>query len=272
MNTKTKTKTKSKTKAKTKAKSKTKVNTNVKKYNKNNNKKIISDGGGSFLGGIIQTPQKKNYTVPGQAYVKMFNPNLLITTQQQKENKLSIVFNKQSPNPIDIAKSLKTTILDSNVVSREPYLFIDSMGKYLIVMYSKVIKNQILKKKLFWIIGYMNRVPVKIFNYMEPEVLPNTTQNLFIQIYKYPVNDKTNNFIKINTSVYDNNSDKAKKQIEAYDELNIYLTPKIISKQVSIIKTINFIVKGNPNQGFSLFNMMTKSPTQSRKMMKLSHA
>jgi hypothetical protein len=234
-----------------------KRNKNTKKYNSNKNKK----GGADFFGGLIQVPDKKNYNVklPGSRYAKMLNPNLYIsskTKNNKKNNKsnqsqqLKIIFNYRDVNQLDIANSPDNTTIDNTLTTQEPYIFINSYKyKFLIVMYRQIINiDKTYKNLLYWLAGYYHRNYTRIFPYIEPNVRPGERSNYIIKIYKCPDNDISNNFLKIN------NIDKAK----AYEELNEYIK----KYELYPITTINFTVKGNPNKGISLFNMVKTQPKQ----------
>jgi hypothetical protein len=236
------------------------------------------NGGADFFGGLIQTSKQKNYSVPGEKYTKLLNPNLYISVKQKdsKNNKysdknsekLKIIFNRGASNAIDISQVSNNTLLYSNVVTKEPYLFINSMGKYLIVMY-KEIQNQNFEKikLLYWLIGYNNYNIKKIFNYIEPNVPTGTTENFTIKIYKLPNNYMELNLIKIDTIVNHNNIYNEKNLIKAYNDLfNKYLKPYNLLSTTNI----NFKVKGSSNQGIDIFSMFDKNKQQQTKFAKFA--
>jgi hypothetical protein len=248
----------------------TNANNTNKKYNTNKTKK----GGADFFGGLIQVPKKKNYNVqiPGSRYAEILNPNLFMSVPQKNSknisnsgDKLKIIFNYRMPNPKDISKLPNNTILFSNVVSKEPYLFINSMGKYLVVMYKEELNNQNLKiKLLYWLIGYINYTTKKIFSYIEPNVPTGSVADFTIKIYKIPDNYNIDfNLIKINIIVNHDNVYNKTKLNKAYDEfLNTYITPfKLVPTTI-----INFKVKGSEKQGIDLLTMLSK------KFMKMENA
>ena len=116
-------------------------------------------------------------------------------------------------------------------------------------MYRQVLNlDKTYKNLLYWLIGYYHRNLSKIFPYIEPDVRAGFSNKYIIKVYKCPDTDIDNNFFKIN------NVDKEK----AYAEFNDYIN----KTKPTLLTTINFIVKGNPNKGISLFNMVSKQPTQ----------
>ena len=235
---------------------------NVKKFKKYNTEKYNpKHGGADFFGGLVKVPEKKNYSVqiPGAKYVSLLNPNQYMSIKNNKKHnqkkinsdKLKIIFNRQAKhNQIDIANSPNNTTLFSDAVRTEPFLFIYSMGKYLVVMYKEVFNAQNVKiKLLYWLIGYVNYNIKKIFSYIEPDVPPDMLADFTIKIYKLPDNYMEFNLIKINATVNHNSIYNSSKLSKAYNEFfNKYIEPyKLIPTT-----TINFKVKGSKNQGFEL--------------------
>ena len=256
MKTKTKTKTKTKKKGAREGYGFLRKN-KTKKYNKN--KKRTSSEGGGFLdsigNSIIHVPKKKNYTVgtPGSGLIKTLSSltNSGEKSQLQKQQQLlSIIFNYRLSNQIDITKIKPSTVISSNSITREPYVLLNSMGKYLLVMYREVNKKNIAKPVLLlhFLIGLKNRSLVKLFPYNEPNVKSGKIQSFVIKLYKYVDTDNTDNFIKIN------NFNKKK----AYEEFAIYITPNVINKKLSVINTFRFMVKGEIGSGVNLFNILSK--------------
>ena len=231
-------------------KNKKNINKNL-KYNTNKTKK----GGADFFGGLIQVPEKKNYNtrLPGSRYVKLLNPNLYVSKPNSYNNKsdqLKVVFNYRDRNQLDIANLPDNTVIDSTLTTSEPYVFINSYKyKFILVMYRQVINiDKTYKNLLHWLIGYYHRNYTRIFPYIEPDVRAGFRNKYTIKIYKCPETDTNNNFLKIN------NIDQAK----AYEEFNAYMN----KTKLTLITTINFSVKGNPNKGFNLFNMINRGPKQ----------
>jgi len=229
--------------------------------------KIHKGGKNSFLKGIAHSlvqVRHNDYKVhaPGAGLFTMLNPKKIASFGKlDKPKPLSIIFNYQSPNAIDITDASDNTELSSNVISTEPYVFFESLGKYIISMcrikYEKTqFQSQLqLKPKLLlhWLVGYNNRMQKKIFSYIAPNIKLGKIHSFMIQIYKYPdtynVNDP--NFVKIN-----NIDNKAK----AYEEFKNYI---YISK-IAPIKTINFKVKGDLD-GINIFNMLNTKRSQKLK-------
>ena len=231
------------------------------------------NGGADYLGGLISTPGKKNYSVPGEKYTHLFNPNsyLSIKKKNRKNNKINqklyIIFNRNKHNSIDITQAPNNTILYSNIVTKEPYLFINSMGKYLIVMYKEVIQNFVKIKLLYWLMGYINYNTKKIFHYIEPNVPAGVTADFTIKIYKLPNDYIDLNNVKINIEVNHNNIYNEIKLNKAYNFLfNTYLKPyKLLP-----VTNINFKVKGSSNQIVDIFSIYDKQH-QKNKMAKYLH-
>jgi hypothetical protein len=233
---------------------------------------IKLNGGADFFKGLIKTGQK-NYSVPGEKYIHSFNPNKYLSKvkNNSKSNtnrkQLEIIFNRNGSNKIDITNEPNNTILYSNVVINEPYLYIESMGKYLIVMYREVLINFEKKKLLYWLMGYINYNIKKIFNYISPNVPVGTTADFTIRIYKLPKNYIDINNVKIDTIVNHNDVYNQQKLIKAYNVLfDTYLKPYKLLPATNI----NFKVKGSSNQMIDILNIVDKNQQQT-KMAKYSH-
>lgn len=234
---------------------------------------IKLNGGADFFGGLIKTGHK-NYSVPGEKYTKLLNPNLYISkkTEQNKntnknDQKLKIIFNRSASNEIDISQEPNNTLLYSNVVTKEPYLFIKSSDKFLIVMYKEVQNQNFEKiKVLYWLVGYNNYNIKKIFNYIEPNIPAGTISNFTIKIYKLPINYMDLNLIKIDTIVNHNNIYNQKKLIKAYNDLfNKYLKPYNLLSTTNI----NFKVKGITKQFIDIFNIVD-TQTKEKQHLKMA--
>ena len=217
-------------------------------YTTNKNKK----GGATFLGGLVETRKTYNSTFPGSKYTKMLNPNLYISIKNKhsknnnKSNQLRIIFNYRSANKVDIANLPDNTVIDNTLTTIEPNVFINSYKyKFLLVMYRLNLNiDKTYTKLLYWLVGYYHRNLTRIFPYIEPDVKPGFSSKYTIKIYKCPDTDTSNTFLRIN------NIEKAK----AYAEFNEYIN----KVKPMLLTTINFIVRGDPNKGISLFNIINK--------------
>jgi hypothetical protein len=222
-------------------------------------KKSKTNGGGilsSIGSAIVKVPKEKNYTVraPGSGMLQMLNPSKLelITksiTKPDSQDIIKIIYNYHLSNEINIINKSPNTILSSENLYKEPYVLINNMGKYLLVMYRIINKKNIPTPKLLlhWLVGYVNRMPFKIFNYIAPTTKAGRINNFVFKLYKLP-NNNDNNFIKIN------NINKKK----AYIEFNNYVK----LQNLLPINTYNIKVKGDSNQGINLFNMLGKQKTK----------
>ena len=246
---------------------------------KQKTKQLIHKGGKhGFLSGIAKSLVQVRHNdyevhVPGAGLFTALNPKHLATfTKTDKPKPLSIIFNYKTPNAIDLADISDNTELSSNAIVREPYVFIDSMGKYIIAMYRIIynkpqspLQSQLLYKLqsrypsqylpqekpkilLHWLVGFNDRMQKKIYSYIAPHVKLGKTHNFIVEIFKYPENNNNKldpNFVKIN-----NIDNKAK----AYEEFKVYM---YISKIISV-KKINFRIKGDI-EGIDIFNMLNKT-------------
>ena len=201
---------------------------NFKKNSKKNTKNFYS-GAGNFLNQlskqVIQVPTTKNYSV-----------GLGFSSQKPVNQNIKIIFNYPQPNQVDITTMSPTKILSSNLFIKEPYIYFSLPGKYLIVMYREQIKENKSIISLFFLVGYLNNqmkidAQKKIFFYNEPKFKPGKIKKLAIKIYKYPVNDNTENFVKINNI----NNKK-----EAYKEFNVYLN----ANKLQTVNTFILNIKG----------------------------
>jgi len=237
-------KTKTNSKNKTKSRNKSKTNSRNKTKSRTRTKK----GGGildSIGSAIVQVPKKKDYSVhiPGSDLAK----TLSSFTKTEKEQILKIIFNYRKSNQIDITTISPNKLISSDSITNEPYVLLNSMGKYLIVMYREVIKKNIPTPKLLlhFLLGYINRSPTKIFSYIAPNPKFGKTQKFIIKLYKYPPTDTTSNFLKINNF---------KKQ-KAYEEFNTYIN----NNKLLPINTFSFLVKGEASAGINLLNILSQS-------------
>jgi hypothetical protein len=228
-----------------------KTKNKTKKNNINIKRMEPSKKGGSILDSIaksiIHVPKKKNYTVraPGMGLIRSLS-SFTNSEKQNQEKILSIIFNYRLYNEIDITNTTQSSIISSNSITREPYILLDSMGKYLIVMYREINKKNLPVPKLLlhFLIGFINRIPIKIFPYNAPNIKSGKIQSFVIKLYKCPATDNTQNFIKIN------NINKK----EAYKEFSTYIS---INKLLPI-NTFRFMVKGEIGASGNLFDIMSR--------------
>ena len=99
------------------------------------------------------------------------------------------------------------------------------------------------KLLLYWLVGYVNRTASTLFHYIQPDVKTGRTHRFVIKLYKFPVTDKTNTFMKIN------NINKQKAYIEFQDYIK--------SQNLISVTTLQFKVRNTGQNGldiFSLFN------------------
>ena len=230
-----------KKKSKTIAKS---VKSAFRKQSKIQSNNKLSLKGGNFLDAlsktIISIPKEKDYRVryPGSGLINLLDPSKLGSQKKTNNTKLlQLIYNYRQPKQRDISDISINEVLDTNLVSSKPYININSMNKYLLVMYRQVKKKNspLPKLLLYWLVGYVNRTGTTLFHYIQPNVKTGRTHRFVIKLYKYPVTDKTNTFIKIN------NVNKQK----AYEEFQNYIK----SQNLIAIKTIQFIVKNTGNIG-----------------------
>lgn len=208
-------------------------------------------GGGIFetIGkSLVQVPKEKNYTVrvPRSGLFKMLNPEKLVDKPTVK-SLITITYNKSLDTRFNIADISPSIPISSNTINREPYVIINDIGKYLLVMYRIVKKKNSNTPKLLlhWLIGFINYVPTKIFNYIAPNTKLGKLNKFIFKLYKLPdTNDKS--FIKIN------NINKKK----AYDEFSTYINANNLLPMNNYI--YNILVKGDSGEGLNLFNMFSK--------------
>jgi len=240
---------------------KKKTRTQKQNHKPKQNKNHLTHKGGkqSFLSAIghsLVHVKKNDYKihVPGSGLFTVLNPKKLSSFGKlDKPKPLSIIFNYKTPNSIDLADISDNTELSSNAIIREPYVFIDSLGKYIIAMYRIIYKNNKTKILLHWLVGFNNRDQKKIFSYIAPNVKLGSIHRFMLIIYKYPntYNSNDPNFVNIN-----NIDNKAK----AYEEFRNY----IYMSKIVPIKTIIFRVKGDI-QGIDIFNMLNKTSSSKLK-------
>ena len=253
-----------KKKSKTIAKS---VKSAFRKKSKIQSNNKLSLKGGNFLDAlskqIISIPKEKDYRVryPGSGLINLLDPSKLEgSLSNTKQKLLTIIYSYKQPNQYDISDIDNSEILDNSVVSSKPYININSMNKYLLVMYRQVKKKNLPLPKLllYWLVGYVNRTGTTLFHYIQPNVKTGRTHRFVIKLYKYPVTDKTNTFIQIN------NVNKQKAYIEFQDYIQ--------SQGLISVVTLQFKVRNTGQNGldlFALFNKKQKKNTQNKKLKKL---
>ncbi len=235
-----------KTKVKMNMKTKAKMNMKTKKQlrTKLNNTKIK---GGNFLNtisnSVFKNTKKKDYHVhvPGSNFVKSLTSTISNTKQT---NILNVIFERNSPKPIDITNISSSTLVSSISTEKEPYISVNSMDKYLIAIYREKNKknNPTPIFLLHFLVGYINRTPTKLFHYISPKLKPGKKQKFILNLYKYPINDKTKIFTKINN---------VNKKL-AYQEFNTYIN----TVKIPVIKQIIYIINGELGSSINLFNML----------------
>ena len=235
------------------------INKKCKSKFKSNKFRSNKLGGGIFesIGkSLVQVPKKKNYTVhvPRSGLFKMLNPENFVNKPNVK-SLITITYNKSLDTRFNIADVSPSVPISSNTINREPYVIINDIGKYLLVMYRIVKKKNstIPKLLLHWLIGFMNYVPTKIFNYIAPNTKLGKLNKFIFKLYKLPdTTDKS--FIKIN------NINKKK----AYDEFNTYITTNNLLPMNNYI--YNILVKGDSDKGINLFNMFSSKTAKYSKL------
>lgn len=229
----------------------------LRKQSKLQSNKKLSLKGGNLLDtlskSIISIPKEKDYRVryPGSGLISLLDPSTLEgSLSNTKQKLLTIIYNYRQPNQYDISEIDNSEILDNSIVSSKPYVIVNSMNKYLLVMYRQVIKKnmQYPKLLLYWLVGYVNRTSSTLFHYIQPDVKTGRTHSFVIKLYKFPVTDKTNTFIKIN------NINKQKAYIEFQDYIK--------SQNLISVTTLQFKVRNTGQNGFDIFSLFNKKKSK----------
>ena len=163
-----------------------------KKYKTNTRTKKRVIGGNIFLDSIGSTiihkeekPNYKSLAVPGSRYLKLINPNTYSISNSSTNtvrDLLSITYNYRTPNQININTIPKETILSSSKVEREPYIVIDNIMRYFLVMYESKPYN-----KIYWLIECNIHSKKNTFlSYLSPNPKDSLVHTFIIQLYKYP--------------------------------------------------------------------------------------
>jgi len=235
------------------------------KYKKNTQKltqklsHTLHTGSGFFdsLGKLAyHKPAQKSYkvTIPGEQYVKMLNPESIKKMLTIKQPKLlTVIFNYRKPNQLNLDNVSSDTVLSSGQVQYEPYITIDNMSRYLVIMYDTV------KKKMHWVIEFKNRSKVKtMLAYLSPKPKDGTAHKYIIQLIKYP--DTTPPL-----QVLDMSTPKRRKmfrQVFNYIKTN-NLLPAVFTK--------GFNVKLDMSSGMNIFNMLSQKKQTQKQTFKPYH-
>ena len=160
---------------------------------KHNYNKLQSGSGGilnAIGSAIYKSPKEKDYSVhlPGSQYADLLNPGkvhskLKTLTTLQNPGLLTVIFNYGKPNQFNLDNISNNTVLKSSQVENEPHLIINSINRYLVIMYD------INKKKLHWVIVFEGRSLAKtILSYLSPKPKDGIAHKYVIQLFNYPKN------------------------------------------------------------------------------------
>ena len=254
------TKCKSHIKRKTKHKNRTQKRT-LKRTLKRTQKRTqtLHTGSGFFdsLGKLAyHKPAQKSYkvSIPGAQYAKMLNPESIKKMLTIKQPKLlTVIFNYRKPNQLNLDNVSSNTVLSSGQVEYEPYITVDNMSRYLIIMYDTV------KKKMHWVIEFKNRSKVKtILAYLSPKPKDGTSHKYIIQLIKYPDTIPPLQVVDMSTP----KRRKMFRQVFNYIKSN-NLLPAVFTK--------GFNVKLYMSSGMSIFNIFSQKTQKKKQQFKPYH-
>ena len=227
-----------------------KTNKAGKKTNKTH--KTINISGGSpfnIVSTFVKTSNKDYKTsiasVPiiGQIAktTQQLDPKLLMQSLQPTKQDNQIIFNRSSPNKIQIKMGQNNITLLETQIENEPHIRTNSMERFLVVMYDAS------KGRMIWIAEFKTHSKYKtILSYQLPKILPNQERNIIIQFIPYP--ETTKPFTLPDMSI--TKRKKVFKMFMTYaKENNInFINNQLKGKAL-------FKIKADPNKGINLFNL-----------------
>lgn len=204
------------------------------------------DAVGSTIGSAIyHKPKKKDYsvTIPGthhiklMHYAKFLNPeHIKNITTVKSPGLLTIIFNYHKPNQLNLTTISNNTVLKSGQVEYEPHININSMNRYLLIMYDTVIK------KMHYVIEFKNRSKFKtILSYLPPKPKDGTSHKYVFQLFNYPINITPFTVVDMSTP----------KRRKMFREVFNYIK----TNNLSLVITKSFNVKYDTSSGVSIFNI-----------------
>ncbi len=234
------------------SKSKIKHKSSQYKYNR-----LQTGSGGilsAFSSAIYTNPKKKDFSVhvPGSQYVDLLNPKKYENfTKKTEPSLLTVIYNYQNQDPKKYPINLNTisynTVLKSSQVENEPHLIIDSINRYLVIMYD------INKQKLHWAIVFEGRSLSKtILSYLSPKPKDGIAHKYAIELFNYPKN------IKTQFTVIDMSTPKRRRM---FREVFNYIKTNNLS---SVIKS-EFNVKLDMGGGINIFNILSQTKKNNKK-------
>ena len=223
------------------------------KHIKHNYNKLQSGSGGilsAFGSAIYKSPKKKDYSVhlPGSQYTELLNPKRYETfTKKTEPSLLTVIYNYRNQDPKKYQVNLNTisnnTVLKSSQVENEPHIIIDSINRYLVIMYD------INKQKLHWVIVFEGRSLAKtILSYLSPKPNDGIVHKYAIELFNYPKNITQFTVVDMYTP----------KRRRMFREAFNYIKTNNLS---SVIKR-EFNVKLDVGGGINIYNILSKTKTQ----------
>ena len=243
---------------------KSKIKHKIVKYKTVKYNRIQSGSGGilSVIGSAIYTkPKEKNYSVhlPGSQYTELLNPKRYETfTKKTEPSLLTVIYNYRNQDPKKYQVNLNTisnnTVLKSSQVENEPHIIIDSINRYLVIMYD------INKQKLHWVIVFEGRSLAKtILSYLSPKPNDGIVHKYAIELFNYPKN------IKTSFTVVDMYTPKRRRMFrEAFNYIKTNNLSSVIKRE--------FNVKLDMGDSINIYNILsqTKKHKQNFKNFKTS--
>jgi hypothetical protein len=201
---------------------------------------IFGDISSSIGSAVYHKPENKNYAVhvPGSKYIKLLNPATFSKfTNVKPPSLLTVIFNYHKPNQLNLNNISNNTVFKSGQVEYEPYINIDNMKRYLVIMYDTITK------KMHYVIEFKNRSKFKtILSYLSPKPEDGIVHKYVFQLINYPEN--------LSPLLIDDMSNpkrhKMFREVFNYIKTN-NLLPAVITKV--------FNVKFDMSSGVSIFNI-----------------
>ena len=218
----------------------------------------------AFSSAIYTKPKNKDFSVhvPGSQYVDLLNPQKYDNfTKKTEPSLLTVIYNYRNQDPKKYPINLNTisnnTVLKSSQVENEPHLIIDSINRYLVIMYD------INKQKLHWVIVFEGRSLAKtILSYLSPKPKDGIAHKYAIELFNYPKNI-------ISFTVIDMYTPKRRRM---FREVFNYIKTNNLS---SVIKR-EFNIKLDMSGGINIYNVLTQTKKKQKfknfKTSKLSNS
>jgi len=216
-----------------------------KKKSQKSKKSLIGGNFEKFLSSLVYTT--RNTPGTSKSYISRFlNPaSIGKRFTQSSTNQFQIIYNYNTPNPLNININ-QTKPIPSSLVEFEPHIIIGNMNRYLIVLVDGAPYTRLL-----WAVEFaFNTKRKTILSYESPTASLNITgkHNFSIKIYSYP--NEVQPFTVMDIA--------GRKRKEEYTNLITYLTNPQNKNKITLVRNYPLNIYKDTSSGVSLFTIFGK--------------